>query len=44
MQIVSSHVDSYEEMKEGNCSIHIGIVIWNAPSFEYQTQIDFLCF
>jgi hypothetical protein len=36
-QVVSSHVDNYEKMKEGNCSIHIGIVIWNAPSFEYWT-------
>ncbi len=44
MQIASSHVGSCEKMKEGNYSIHVGIVIGNFPSFEYWTQIDLLCF
>jgi hypothetical protein len=35
MQIASSHVDSCEEMKERNYSIHIGIVILNSPCFKY---------
>jgi hypothetical protein len=43
-QIVSSHIGSCEEMKEGNWFIHIGIIIWNVPGFEYWTHIDFLCF
>jgi hypothetical protein len=35
MQIASSHVGRCEEMKEGNYSIHIGIIIWNSSGFEY---------
>jgi hypothetical protein len=34
MQIVSSHTNSYEEMKEGNYFIHVGMVICNFPCFE----------
>jgi hypothetical protein len=34
MQIASSHISSYEGMKKGNCFIHVGMVIWNSPSFE----------
>jgi hypothetical protein len=34
MQIASLHAGSCEEMKEGNCSIQVGIVIWNSSSFE----------
>jgi hypothetical protein len=30
MQIISSHDDNYEKMKEGNYFIHIGIIIWNS--------------
>jgi hypothetical protein len=33
-QIASSHASNCKEMKEGNCSIHVGIVIWNSPGFE----------
>jgi hypothetical protein len=34
MLIASSHAGNYEEMKEGNCFIHIGIIIWNVLGFE----------
>jgi hypothetical protein len=43
-QIASSHISSCEEMKEGNCSIHVGIIILNSLSFECWTQIDLLFF
>jgi hypothetical protein len=33
-QITSSHTSNYEKMKEGNCSIHVGIVISNFPGLE----------
>jgi hypothetical protein len=35
MQIASSHASNYEEMKEGSYFIHVGIIIWNSPGFEY---------
>lgn len=44
MQIASSHASNYEEMKEGSYFIHVGIIIWNSPGFEYWTQIELLCF
>jgi hypothetical protein len=34
-QIVGLNVNNYEKMKEGNYTFHVGIVIWNAPSFKY---------
>lgn len=44
MQIASSHVNSCEEMKKGNCSIHIGIIIWNFLGFKYWTQTNLFYF
>jgi hypothetical protein len=43
-QITSSHADNNEKMKEGNCSIHIGIIVSNFLSFKCWTQIDVLSF
>jgi hypothetical protein len=34
MQIASSQTSNCEEMKEGNYFIHVGIIIWNFPSFK----------
>jgi len=44
MQIASSHISSYEEMKKGNCFTHVGMVIWNSLGFECWTHIDLLYF
>ncbi len=43
-QITSLHVDSCKEMKKGNSSIHVGIIISNSPSFECWTQINLFSF
>ncbi len=34
-QITGSHTSNHEEMKEGNCFIHVGIVISNFPGLEW---------
>jgi len=33
-----------KKMKEGNCSIHIGIIVSNSLNFKCWTQIDILSF